>query len=223
MVEEFRNSNYYKVFKFIKNNYPEYQESWCDSISDDQYESKKWLCDVLDNLKITEPDRVKKYTKDTGVLEWKYPLLIDIIGSWFGWPLIELIDDFTKGRITQIDCYDFDETCQKVMAQYKNIFNPEYEVVQHADYFERTELRRRHLVICSSCEHMEDFFSYRKCYKGNPFVCLQSNNYFELPEHINCVENVNELIEKNKLKKIWYKGEKDFGNYKRFMVIGQWL
>ena len=79
------------------------------------------------------------------------------------------------------------------------------------------------LVICSSCEHMEDFFSYRKCYKGNPFVCLQSNNYFELPEHINCVENVNELIEKNKLKKIWYKGEKDFGNYKRFMVIGQWL
>ena len=53
------------------------------------------MCDVLDNLKITEPDRVKKYTKDTGVLEWKYPLLIDIIGSWFGWPLIELIDERT--------------------------------------------------------------------------------------------------------------------------------
>ena len=50
MVEECRNSNYYKVVKFIRNNYPEYQESWSDSISDDQYESKKWLCDVLDNL-----------------------------------------------------------------------------------------------------------------------------------------------------------------------------
>jgi len=24
------------------------------------------------------------------------------------------------------------------------------------------------------------------------------------------------------LKKIWYKGEKDFGTYKRFMTIGQW-
>ena len=67
MVKEFRDSNYYKVFKFIRNNFPEYEDSWCDSISFDQYESKKWLCDVLDNLKITETDNVRKYTKDTGV------------------------------------------------------------------------------------------------------------------------------------------------------------
>ena len=220
MVKEFRDSNYYKVFKFIRNNFPEYEDSWCDSISFDQYESKKWLCDVLDNLKITETDNVRKYTKDTGVTGWFYPLLIDIVGSWFGWPLIEMIDQFTKGRITRIDCYDFDETCQNVMAQYKNMFNPKYDIVQHGDYFERKEVRRRHLVICTSCEHMENF--NRRWYKGNPFVCLQSNNYFDLPEHTNGVENVDELIKKNKLKKIWYKGEKDFGTYKRFMTIGQW-
>ena len=40
MVKEFRDSNYYKVFKFIRNNFPEYEDSWCDSISFDQYESK---------------------------------------------------------------------------------------------------------------------------------------------------------------------------------------
>lgn len=220
MVKEFRDSNYYKVFKFVRNNFPEYEDSWCDSISFDQYESKKWLCDVLDNLKITETDNVRKYTKDAGVTGWFYPLLIDIVGSWFGWPLIEMIDQFTKGRITRIDCYDFDETCQKVMAQYKNMFDPKYDIVQHDDYFERKEVRRRHLVICTSCEHMGNF--NRRYYKGNPFVCLQSNNYFDLPEHTNCVENVDELIKKNKLKKIWYKGEKDFGTYKRFMTIGQW-
>ena len=229
MVEIFRNSPYYKVQRFIKNNYSEYEKSFDDSISDDQYESKKWMCDILNDLKITSPDNIKKYTKDSsesirfpdGHPDWDYPLLIEIIGSWFGWPLIELIDRFTKGRITQIDLYDPDEVCQKVTAQYKNIFNPKYKVIQHDNYFERKELRRRHLIICTSCEHMQDFTN-QFSFKGNPFVCLQSNDYIDLTDHINCVKDVEELTEKNQIKNIWYKGEKDFGNYKRFMVIGQW-
>ena len=229
MVEIFRNSPYYKVQRFIKNNYSEYEKSFDDSISDDQYESKKWMCDILNDLKITSPDNIKKYTKDSsesirfphGHPDWDYPLLIEIIGSWFGWPLIELIDRFTKGRITQIDLYDPDEVCQKVTAQYKNIFNPKYKVIQHDNYFERKDLRRRHLIICTSCEHMQDFTN-QFSFKGNPFVCLQSNDYIDLTDHINCVKDVEELTEKNQIKNIWYKGEKDFGNYKRFMVIGQW-
>jgi len=229
MVENFRNSPYYTVQKFIKNYHSEYEKSFDDSISDDQYESKKWMCDILNDLRITTPDNIKKYSKDSsesirfpdGNPDWDYPLLIEIIGSWFGWPLIELIDRFTKGRITQIDLYDPDEVCQKVMAQYKNIFNPKYKVIQHDDYFERKELRRRHLIICTSCEHMQDFTN-QFSFKGNPFVCLQSNDYIDLTDHINCVKDVEELTEKNQIKNIWYKGEKDFGNYKRFMVIGQW-
>ena len=229
MVEIFRNSPYYKVQRFIKNNYSEYEKSFDDSISDDQYESKRWMCDILNDLRITSPDNIKKYTKDSsesirfpdGHPDWDYPLLIEIIGSWFGWPLIELIDRFTKGRITQIDLYDPDEVCQKVTAQYKNIFNPKYKVIQHDNYFERKDLRRRHLIICTSCEHMQDFTN-QFSFKGNPFVCLQSNDYIDLTDHINCVKDVEELTEKNQIKNIWYKGEKDFGNYKRFMVIGQW-
>ena len=229
MVENFRNSPYYTIQKFIKNNHSEYEKSFDDSISDDQYESKKWMCDILNDLRITTPDNIKKYSKDSsesirfpdGNPDWDYPLLIEIIGSWFGWPLIELIDSFTKGRITQIDLYDPDEACQKVMVQYKNIFNPKYKVIQHDDYFERKELRRRHLIICTSCEHMQDFTN-QFSFKGNPFVCLQSNDYIDLTDHINCVKDVEELTEKNQIKNIWYKGEKDFGNYKRFMVIGQW-
>lgn len=229
MVEIFRNSPYYKVQRFIKNNYSEYEKSFDDSISDDQYESKRWMCDILNDLRITTPDNIKKYTKDSsesirfpdGHPDWDYPLLIEIIGSWFGWPLIELIDRFTKGRITQIDLYDPDEVCQKITAQYKNIFNPKYKVIQHDNYFERKDLRRRHLIICTSCEHMQDFTN-QFSFKGNPFVCLQSNDYIDLTDHINCVKDVEELTEKNQIKNIWYKGEKDFGNYKRFMVIGQW-
>ena len=229
MVESFRNSPYYIIQKFIKNNHSDYIKSFDDSLSHNQYESKKWMCDVLSDLKITTSDNIKKYTKDSsesirfpnGNPDWKYPLLIEIVGSWFGWPMVELIDRLTKSRIIQIDLYDPDEVCQKIMAQYKNIIEPVFKIIQHGDYFERKELRRRHLIICTSCEHMQDFTN-KNSFKGNPFVCLQSNDYIDLPDHINCVKNVEELIEKNQLKKIWYKGEKDFGNYKRFMVIGQW-
>ena len=40
MVESFRNSPYYTVQKFIKNNYPDYEKSFDDSLSTIQYESK---------------------------------------------------------------------------------------------------------------------------------------------------------------------------------------
>ena len=102
MVESFRNSPYYIIQKFIKNNHAEYEKSFDDSLSHNQYESKKWLCDILNDLKITTPGNIKKYTNDGskstrfphGDPDWKYPLLIEIVGSWFGWPLIELVDRF---------------------------------------------------------------------------------------------------------------------------------
>ena len=221
MVEKFRDTHYYKVLKFIRNNFPEYEDSFFDSICDDQYESKKWLCGVLKDLKITEPKQVEKYCVDAGVAGWQYPLLIDIVGSWFGWPFIEMIDKVAAGRITTIDCYDTDETNKKIMAQYNNFFEPEYNVSQHDDYFDRKEKRRRHFIFCTSCEHMDDLDT-KQYYKGNPFLCLQSNNYFGLNEHINCVNNADELIKKNKIKKVWFKGVKQMTGYTGFMVIGQW-
>ena len=50
----------------------------------------------------------------------------------------------------------------------------------------------------------------------------RSNDYDELKEHTNCVSSYNELAEKNEIVDIKYSGERDFGLYKRFMVIGTW-
>ena len=55
-----------------------------------------------------------------------------------------------------------------------------------------------------------------------PVLALQSNDYTNLKEHENCVENYTELAQKNEIKNILYQGEKDFGYYKRFMIIGTW-
>jgi hypothetical protein len=53
-----------------------------------------------------------------------------------------------------------------------------------------------------------------------PLYALQSNNYTNIPEHVNCVENVKELKKQHKLTHTLYESELDIGHYKRFMVIG---
>ena len=83
--------------------------------------------------------------------------------------------------------------------------------------------KRINLVINTSSEHMPDLKKIIKD-KDYPHDCLfalQSNNMFYIEDHINCVNNEDELVKKSGLSKIMYKGSLDMPNgYKRFMVIG---
>lgn len=208
-ISQYENQNrelpYYWVQRWIYNNQIDYMKSFDDSVSTGQIESKKWLVEEFLKLK----------------LEFIGDAHIEIIGSWFGFPLIEMISNLFP--IKQIDIYDKDETCHKITAQYINQFDYDFKIVQYGDYFERTELRRRHLVINTACEHMNNLKDSRKYYKGTPTMILQSNNYTQQEDHINCCENVEELIYKNGLAYVNYSGSKKFDLYDRFMAIGAWL
>ena len=200
-----RETPYYWVNQWVNNNLPSYSNSFEDSVSQGQYESKLWLNEKLEKF-ISMPE-----------------LHIDIIGSWFGFPLIEMLANAFD--IKQIDLYDIDEDCHKVTAQYINHFDCDFKIVQFKDFFERKEMRRRHLIINTSSEHMSDIVlmkEYYKDYPVKPILAIQSNNYFEVEDHINCVKDVNELIEKNQIKNVLYKGKRSLPLYDRFMVIGKW-
>ena len=68
-----RETPYYWVNQWVNNNLPSYSNSFEDSVSQGQYESKLWLNEKLEKF-ISMPE-----------------LHIDIIGSWFGFPLIEML------------------------------------------------------------------------------------------------------------------------------------
>ena len=53
------------------------------------------------------------------------------------------------------------------------------------------------------------------------YVALQSNNYGDVEDHLNCVNSTEELIRQYNLSKVWYETTKDFGHYNRFTVIGR--
>ena len=56
--------------------------------------------------------------------------------------------------------------------------------------------------------------------KKDTLVILQSNNYFEVEDHINCHNSVEEFKKTLKLEKILYKGTLKLENCDRYMVVG---
>ena len=124
-------------------------------------------------------------------------------------------------QIKQIDFYEIDEDCKKVLTQYIQQFNYNFKIVQFGNYFERTDLRRRDLIINTSCEHMNDISLMKSFYKDSPIIALQSNNFYE-HDHVNCVESEIQLRNNNEITVTKYMGMKEMEKYKRFMVIGEW-
>ena len=51
-------------------------------------------------------------------------------------------------------------------------------------------------------------------------MILQSNNYFEIKDHKNCFNTLQEFVDSVKFEKLLYKGHIDLPKYTRFMVIG---
>ena len=205
LQQKIKETNYYWIGNWIKNNLPEYITSFEDSLSQGQYDSKRWLCDELKKVYVTKSSH------------------IEIIGSWFGFPIIEMLTKILN--IKQIDLYEIDKKCHNITAQYINHFNYDFKIAQFENIFDRKDLRRRQIIINTSCEHMNDIVclkSYYKDYPTTPLLVLQSNNYFELDEHINCVNNENELIEKNQIREVYFKGTQSLPMYDRYMVIGRW-
>ena len=52
-------------------------------------------------------------------------------------------------------------------------------------------------------------------------MILQSNNYFELEEHVNCSNSVSSFEKKSKLKTILVKDELELPKYTRYMLMGR--
>jgi len=79
------------------------------------------------------------------------------------------------------------------------------------------------LIINTSSEHMttEWFNQIRfKKWTKKPLVVIQNNNFFGIPEHVNCVHSVDHMKKVFPMEKILFEGELQLKGYKRVMLIG---
>lgn len=207
------------TFKLLLEKYPDRILDIYDSFSANQYISKDWLIEKLNEY----PHHYKCKTLDKKID-------ISILGSWYGLLAYRLIEGFKLKKIGNIDCIDFDPRVKTVAKRLwkkidtNNLKNGQLTYVKfiEQDIKDIKELNSP-VVICTSCEHLDQDTIYdaiSKC-EEHALIVLQSNNYREIGQHVNCVDTMENFANQyvGKLRNIKFY-EKDFVKYKRFMIIG---
>ena len=152
-----------------------------DSFSPNQFKSKLKLVEHIDKLNIL--------TKDSEIV---------IFGSWYGSILIPAF----YNKVKKITCIDKDP---KVISRAKYNLFKDFDVdFITGDVFDkfRNEYGNADLFINTSCEHMKSMKEWGPApiYK-NPwwdrvspaYFAFQSNNMYDIKDHINCVSNLEEF------------------------------
>jgi len=216
---------YHKMLKWFQNNHPDKMDRFIQSISPNQIQSKTWLLDSLDKVHIP---------RDTNG-QFK----IEIIGGWFGFPLIDLLYGKYGDDIRGIDFFEIDEFAVQVCNVYLAFHKHNFSGVRmfNDDYFDfkRTDDRepeRAHLIINTSCEHMEPMGDMSQYYlePKRTLLALQSNDKTDEDDHINCVESPTELCEQAKIHQLYGDNSimrtvnqfDDVDYWQRFIALGKW-
>ena len=171
--------------------YPHRALDIVNSFSENQYACKVWLYEELSKCQLPQQQ------------------IVYVAGSWYGHMIVPLLQDIFP--FADITLQDMDFETIKIA---RNIYFPDDDQVK-CDVMDCQQFLYNHMVVNTSCEHMNPL----QCDKGT-HVVLQSNNYTEVEDHINCVASPEELADQYKVSHILYKGTLQRPNYERYMVIG---
>jgi hypothetical protein len=175
------------------------EESNLECFRKGQIQSKEWL--------VYEINKFKKDFKKVAVL-----------GSWDSILLYELMT--VSGKVGHWDFYDMEQGCHKRRDKYFDIngMSPNYNsfTADVTEIFNDENLCSQYdLIINPSAEHMKDI----PAQKG-PLYAITSNNYHEVSEHINTIEDYRDLAVKNHINNVLYEGELKLPLYTRFCTVG---
>ena len=111
----------------------------------------------------------------------------------------------------------------KFKATLKNILELNYQTADFNTLKSNGEAQKLvvspNTIINTACEHIQDFKKWWELLPNKKLIILQSNNFFESEDHVNCSINLKEFKKQAPLELI-YEGELKLEKYKRFMLIG---
>ena len=190
-----------------------------DALSQGQIKSKQWLLSKIKGI-------------DLGT--------VFICAGWYGILATMMFED-KNVYVDKIRSFDIDDSCCNIAEDFnrpwtrdnwkfkaltQNILDINY--TEHSWTFWSKKNNRQsypiidkpNTIINTSCEHIENFEDWFNLIPKRKLIALQTNNYFELPEHINCVKDINEFKQQAPLNIIIYEGELELEKYIRYMLIG---
>ena len=196
----------YKNIKKIANKFPQRLVDTLDCFNQNQYDCKTWLVDCLNQY----PHHFKMKTKDS--------IDIAIFGGWYGLMAKLISDNFTLKPIRNIYSYDYDPYAGRI----GRLLFPNIEFVEKDVSDIDISQKSFSIVINTSCEHIQQRLIDKTIMDApqNTLFVLQSNDYKEVTQHINCVNNLEEfLAQYQDVLTNTRLYEKDMGKYKRFMIM----
>jgi len=208
------------LFNNLRNAVDNHDADLSDALSWGQLKSKRWLVTELESLDIS-----------LGT--------IFLCAGWYATLAAMLFQ--SKCNIDKIRSFDIDESClqiadtinrNQVKEDWK--FKSITQDIMDIDYnkhewqiWSNTNNRMNYpitdtpnTIINTSCEHIENFEEWYAKIPSGKLVILQSNNFFEVDEHVNCVNDINEFKRMSPMNTVLYSGELQLPKYYRFMLIG---
>lgn len=178
-----------------------------DAFSIEQFLSKRWL--------------IKELLIHLGPIH--YEKLV-VHGGWFG-SLSLLINNLFKNdwgkriKFHQIHSVDINPDMKAKAEHLLSNYNNFTHIVQDSLDYEYSG--NENVVICTSCEHIskENLQKLVDKIPKNCIIILQSNNFYRIHDHINCVDSVEEFKQQIKNVKFLRSGSLDVGAYTRFMIF----
>ena len=184
-----------------------------------QLKSKMWLIDILKKNELFNLGNVFFCAGWYGLLA--SILLTDkdfTIKQLFNFDLdplaVQISEDLNRSFVQQ----DW-----KFKAVLKNIFELDYHQSQFETLKANEETQKLVVspdtIINCACEHIQPFSQWQSRLPQKKLIILQSNNFFGIKDHVNCVSSLKDFKNQAPLDLV-YEGELDLGAYKRFMLIG---
>ena len=185
-----------------------------DSYSPNQFIAKELLVKHIESLNILNENSE-----------------VVILGCWYGSLLIPALKNVK--RITAIDANEnvISIAKNRLFNHYKNI---DFVISDVFDRIRYDRIRDANLIINTSCEHMKnmkelylDIYNDRISRGKSPRIpkghfAFTSNNMFDIPTHINCVNNIDEFKEQLPSNaKIMIEDHISDDRGTRFLLIGQ--
>lgn len=209
------NSSFFENFGKVLSKYPAVDLK--DLFSSGQIQSKRWLMNELEKIGI-----------DLGI--------VFVCAGWYGSLAAFLLE--SKLNTTKIRSFDIDSSCADIADTFNKSFvmdgwkfkattldimsmnYPTEYVTLRSDGSKVNITEMPNTIINTSCEHIERYADWFNNIPSGVLIVLQSNNYFSIDEHVNCVKSIDDFISKSPMRDILYSGELDLKKYKRFMIIG---
>jgi hypothetical protein len=166
--------------------------------------------------------------------------MIHVHAGWFG--QIRLYLDRANISYNKMRIFDIDDNALEISDKVFNnnllkdfkaksaradITNLEWLYRTGCEYNINKDIKEKtvpDLVINTSAEHFKEDWYHKfsiRSQSTDPLFVIQSNNLFDVKEHVNCVHGIDEMLVKFPMSRVEYAGEKELFGYKRFMLIGR--